>query len=268
MQTTLHAVPEQLTFLHVFTPVQVMAVWLARLATSTVHVLAPPQSTAQRSPPQEIFCVQESGLLQAMSQDFASHTMGPVHEPAPAQSTLHALPRHATPFVHEPAPMQFTVHELAAPQSMVEVHDPPPMQFTVHGMPSGQTIGPVHVPAAVHATAHVPPGPHEPIPASAQTVGQTSAASVPGASPASASAAFASSSAGPTASLSLASEASIALASAEASTSPASASESEAPLPLSHNPQLATGNVMTSNAHPERVTWNKGGRPNHCFRAP
>ena len=263
LHTTLHAVPEQLTFLHVFTPVQVMAVWLARLATS-VHVRAPPQSTAHRSAPQAIFCVQESGLLQTMTQDFASHWMGPVHEPAPAQSTLHSLPRHATPFVHEPAPMQFTVHELAAPQSMVEVHEPPPMQLTVHGTPAGQTIGPVHVPAAVHVTAHVPRWSHEPMPASAQTAGQTSAASAPGASAALASATFASSSAGPTPSRAVASEPSFARASAEGSTSPAPASDSVATLPPSHNSQLATGNVMTSNDHPERVTWNNGERPNPC----
>ena len=128
-----------------------------------------------------------------MSHDDASHTIGPVHVSAAAHATLQSLPLHAIRCVHEPAPRQLMLHELAALQSIVPVHEPAPPQVTTHGMPGGQMMGTVHVLAAVQAIVQVPLGSHVPRPESAQREGQTSAASIPRASPASASDSMASS---------------------------------------------------------------------------
>ena len=122
-----------------------------------------------------------------MSHEDASHATVPVHVPAPRHARLQVLPLHAIGPVHEPAPTQLMVHALAAVQSIVEVHDPAPVQVTVHGTPDGHATGPVHIPAIVQSTRQVPPSSHVPRPASAQTEGHVPAASLTGASPASAS---------------------------------------------------------------------------------
>ena len=213
MQLTMHEVPEQPTRLHAPAPVQLTSVVVALLETSAAHAPAPAQSTTHVFPLHEIGFVQEGGaaaLLHSMSHNDASHTIGPVHAPAPGHPTLHSLPLHAIGPVHEPSPMQvmmhepaagqpvgqivheplptqLMMHELAAVQSIPFVHEPAPVHVTTHGMPGGQTTGPVvHEPAAMHTIVQVPPSSHVPRPASAQTEGHTSAASL-GASPASAS---------------------------------------------------------------------------------
>ena len=123
-------------------------------------------------------CAHVSGCSQRMSHEDASQTMVPVQVPAALQPTLQPLPLQAMGPVHAPAPRQSIAHELARVQSIAAVHAPAPVQVTAQGIPTGHAIGPVQVPAATHSTVQVPAGSQVPTPASTQSAGHTSAASL------------------------------------------------------------------------------------------